>query len=73
MIDFCEVSDLPPAQCAHCKGVKPEPKKSLQDAPIGLVVQAKYEGFCFECRSTIDIGENIVKSEDGGWVHTGCL
>jgi hypothetical protein len=36
-------------------------------------IAAKYKGFCFMCRSDIDIGNLIVEHHRLGWVHARCV
>lgn len=79
--EWCEFSDLPKSQCAHCKGVDLDgeiAKVANSDDPrplLGKVVAAKFQGTCPECGDPIDIGDMIAKAEgdpEGPWIHYGC-
>lgn len=53
---WCDYSDLPADQCAHCRGIKAEP----EDEEAGFVFRAKFAGSCQRCHGDFDAGEFIM-------------
>lgn len=73
--DYCDFSDLPTDQCAHCK-----PKPSVAGLGQkglgfrrGVGIRAEFEGMCPGCDENIDIGDLIVRDDEGDWNHKECV
>lgn len=69
MSERCDLSDLLVEQCG-CRVHAPQVSTSI---PTGTVVSAKYPGLCTEGSDDIKPGELIAMTEDGTWVHVGCV
>lgn len=63
--EYCPQSDLPVETCAHCQGVRPEPR-----APVVTAFRARYAGACGRQCDGIEEGDLITNGE-GGYVHVG--
>jgi len=65
----CELSDLPPAQCA-CRIHGPREETT----PTATIYAARWRSRCRECLESIDVGTLITPSPlaDGGYVHEQC-
>lgn len=59
---WCDYSDLPAAQCAHCRGLKPDPE---YDEPSGMPWRAKFAGVCTRCGNRFQAEEWIRFVNDG--------
>jgi hypothetical protein len=71
MADYCEFSDLPKDQCAHCRPVpKVAMKRNFFDDNFTVVVKAKFSSRC-SCGEHIQEGDDITYS-DGEWVGVEC-
>jgi hypothetical protein len=70
--DICELSDLPPVMCAHCRG---HDQLVVADQPVadGLPVEARQPGRCGACERGFPAGTDIVPTRDHGWVHLTCI
>lgn len=68
MSDRCEMSDLPPEMCSHCKGLD----KKLPRVIAERVIESKYTSGCPSCGSWIGKYEPI-GLVDGDWVCAGCF
>lgn len=65
-METCELSDLPVEQCA-CRVHGPK------DVPARVSpIVARYRGLCMECRIEIEVGERIIGSTAGRYVHEDC-
>ncbi len=67
---FCEVWELPKAQCAHCTGA------TLGDEPDTRVVRrtAEFPSRCPSCSEPIEPGDVIAKHPgDDYYIHEECL
>lgn len=64
-VTYCDFSDLPDDQCAHCLGVT---ASEPDDEPDGHVFPAKFAGVCRRCEGPIYIGVSISPAASG-YVH----
>jgi hypothetical protein len=68
MSEPCEMSDLPPEMCSHCRGLDYRPPKLKAEA----WTEAKYASMCTDCDLWILPGDRIAYIEDGYWVCSRC-
>ena len=74
----CEVSDLPPEMCSHCRKLDEPPKAYVQSREWVLETEvlqprafyARYRGWCDECDSVIMVGMAIAYSDDPGHMNS---
>lgn len=62
---YCDYSDLPVMQCAHCRG-------HARDLPKVFVINAKFPGQCMRCPDEIRPGDRITPIDQQGFAHEGC-
>jgi hypothetical protein len=82
---LCELSDLPPSMCAHCRGLGHEPIMDLDDDGGGYSANALHNGptgfaaefpsDCPACGGAIRPGDRIARERDGRrrWVCGPCI
>lgn len=66
----CEISDLLPSDCAHCRGIKSE-----LDFSGKLVAEfpALYAGKCAACDRRYEQDHRIGRTEDGDYICRRCF
>ena len=68
----CDFTDLPPDQCAHCKG-HAEPRPALAAERTSPWIEARYRGRCAGCGEPYTVGALIeYDPQTGGWVAKCC-
>lgn len=69
MPEYCIYSDLPPAQCDHCRtGAKRSRRAALAES----FTEAVFASRCPACGGYIQIGDPL-GLVDGEWVCEGCF
>lgn len=70
MTQRCEITELFPDQCAHCRGIMSEPAQS----PYANRPQtpARYPGWCSVCGEPFGQGDLIAADGIGGWRAECC-
>src|SRR5690606_13021043 len=80
----CDLSDLPPAWCAHCQGhvLDPEYLTTYRESCDAAVESAldrprpwmtsEWPGVCMSCRDTFTHGTMVRMHLDGGWQAQCC-
>lgn len=64
-------------ECKHglttgtCSLCKPQPQRQKPER-LGLVVLAKYDGYCPECGKPIVAGTDEIINDGCNWVHVEC-
>lgn len=61
---WCDISDLPASQCAHCQGLEIEE----DDTPAEMVWPAKFAGTCDRCDGRFEARE-MITFVGGGYGH----
>lgn len=74
--DECPITELPPDQCAHCRGLKsPEEQAAVERGRLlrrGWKL-AEFAGGCANCGDRFDVGQAIAWSGSRwGWVAECC-
>lgn len=81
----CEISDLWPDQCAHCRGLgKVKAVCEFSGIPVGRcahceqepaykgLFEARYHSHCVECDGRISPGDMIASDGVGGYLCVEC-
>lgn len=72
MTALCDFSDLPPDQCAHCKGHVSPRRPAASERPASLI-EARYPGQCAGCGEPFTVGALIgYDPQSGRWVAECC-
>jgi hypothetical protein len=71
--DYCPVTELLRATCAHCTGRNGEPPEPVAGRGGGpLWITAKFGGDCTGCGRLIRRGDQITPDGTGAWLCADC-
>jgi hypothetical protein len=68
----CQLTDLPPAMCAHCRQPAPARRAPRPSSRYGPWFPAGYRGRCADCDSGLDPGDRIRANGHGGYLCQHC-
>jgi hypothetical protein len=71
----CAVADLPPAMCAHCRGLRSVDEQAVAERTLllatGRWIAAQYPGQCEQCGEWFTAGMAI-RCDHQGWRAECC-
>ncbi len=76
----CELTDVLPGQCAHCRDRDRKDEVSRNWVlrgkhhrdPRGPWFEASFGGECDGCGGRVEVGDRIRSDGEGGWICTDC-
>lgn len=71
MAEYCDNTDLPVDQCAHCKGVELVAKVNYRKARIANRFTAQFDGRG-ACGHPIEEGDSVAYTDDDALICRNC-
>jgi hypothetical protein len=68
---YCELTDLPVASCAHCRGITGEPDRP-DPADFGPWFAARLAGWCAGCKTRVSAGDRIRADGQARYMCEAC-